>query len=204
MTPTPPPPALTRSQKEEAIRSACVDCQRKRTGLCNKHYKRWRRHGDASVCKMGGSQHSQYRHGMFGTRGHRIWCLMKRRCLNPNDESYPRYGGAGITVCPEWMTFEGFWKDMGPTYFDEAHIDRINNDLGYSRENCRWVTFKESQRNKRSVRTYWYRGARRTIPEIAALRGMKEDTLYARLVKYKWPLERAVSLPAHYGNRYAS
>lgn len=131
MTPHATPSPATREEKLEAIRAACVACQEKSNGLCNKHYKRLRRHGDASICKMGADQHSQCRHGMCGTRPHRIWCSMKRRCLNPNDKSFPRYGGAGVTVCERWLTFEGFWTDMGPAYFEGATIDRLDNNKGY-------------------------------------------------------------------------
>ena len=75
---------------------------------------------------------------------------MKQRCSNPKGKSYHRYGGRGITVCEEWMEdSEAFYKWSMDNGFEQGkHIDRIDNDKGYSPENCRWVTAKENMNNK--------------------------------------------------------
>jgi hypothetical protein len=75
---------------------------------------------------------------------------MRNRCNNPNYEFYKNYGGKGITVCPQWDSFEMFLADMGeqPT---GLILDRRNNDLGYSKENCRWVTPAVSSQNRSPV-----------------------------------------------------
>ena len=76
------------------------------------------------------------------------WLLMRRRCKNPNTKEYKYYGGRGIKICPEWDDFWQFVEDMGDR--PEGHtLDRINNDKGYSKENCRWATLIEQQNNKR-------------------------------------------------------
>lgn len=83
-----------------------------------------------------------------------IWRAIKDRCCNPRSASYPRYGGRGITMCDEWRTsFETFkvWA-INNNYKKGLHIDRIDNYLGYCPENCRFITCKENQRNRRNNR----------------------------------------------------
>ncbi len=80
-------------------------------------------------------------HGMTGTRPYRIWGGMKARCV---DISNPRYGGRGIGYTPNWETFERFWEDMKENYIDDYELDRINVNLGYSKDNCQWITKREN------------------------------------------------------------
>lgn len=86
-------------------------------------------------------------HGMRNTREYKIWESMKRRCMNANATNFKDYGGRGITVCEKWMTFEGFFGDMGPS--NGMCLDRIDNDKGYCKDNCRWVTSTQNNRNRR-------------------------------------------------------
>lgn len=86
------------------------------------------------------------KHGKSNTREHNIWQLMLQRCKNPSASHYERYGGRGITVCDEWASFENFLADMGPCPRGFS-IDRVDNEKGYSKDNCRWATRNDQMRN---------------------------------------------------------
>lgn len=85
------------------------------------------------------------------TPEYRSWCGMKDRCYREKNERYTDYGGRGINVCDHWLnSFENFIEDMGRKPDNSYSLDRINNDLGYYKENCRWATKKTQANNRRS------------------------------------------------------
>ena len=104
--------------------------------------------GKVKSCKCLSREGQNKTHGGSKTKEFNIWSSMRQRCKNPNDRNFKSYGGRGIKVCPEWDEFENFYADMGPKPPGKT-LDRIDNNAGYSKENCEWRTVAEQCRNKR-------------------------------------------------------
>lgn len=138
---------------------------------------------------------SNLRHGMSRTSTYKIWAGMIARCHRADDsEHYRRYGARGITVCDRWRySFENFLADMGMRP-DGLSIERVENDKGYSPENCVWATKTEQQRNRRGVRILTVDGVSKSLPQWAEERAINLQTLRDR-VKFGWSHERALNTP---------
>jgi hypothetical protein len=128
-------------------------------------------------------------HGMKHAREYKIWDGMKYRCSNKNAVNYKDYGGRGITVCDKWMRFEGFFEDMG--YSNGLCLDRIDNNKGYSKENCRWVNHKQNNRNKRNN----VRICGKTMIEWSEETGISPQVICYRIKKMGMSYLDAVSTP---------
>lgn len=164
--------ARASSVKSGGIKSC--GCQR-RIALANAHT----RHGAAA--------------NKTATPEYRIWGSMRNRCNNPNNKNYKSYGYRGIIVCERWQAFENFLADMGQKPSPQHSIERINNDKGYSPDNCRWATMIEQNRNRRSNHLITFGGETLCIKEWAERLNISKGTLRQRL--NKWTIEKAMTLP---------
>lgn len=128
-----------------------------------------------------------------GTRTYYAWRSMRMRCLNPNTSAFKNYGGRGITVCDKWLNdFDAFHADMGlvPVGFS---LDRVDNNNGYSPENCRWATDKEQHNNKRNNVAIEHEGIKLNMSQWAERLGLNKDTLWRRLNVLGMPAVRALT-----------
>jgi hypothetical protein len=116
---------------------------------------------------------------------------MKARCNNKNNPNYHNYGGRGIQVCERWKAFENFYEDMGDPPFKGANLDRINNDGNYEPSNCRWVTKKENQRNKRQNLNVNYEGQIFCLSEACEKAGISHGAVRSRIRRYKMTPQQA-------------
>lgn len=106
------------------------------------------------------------KHYLKHTKIYSIWNEMRNRCSNPNDRNYPRYGGKGVSVCPEWSDFRVFYPwAMSNGYKEGLTIDRINPLGNYEPSNCRWITLAEQQRNRSNNVRIEHDGVSATIAE---------------------------------------
>lgn len=131
-------------------------------------------------------------------RIYKIWHSMNSRCFNENHKSYKNYGKRGITVCDEWQGELGFvnflnWSNEHG-YQDELSIDRIDVNGNYCPENCRWITKRKQQWNKRTSRLITYNGETKALAEWCNILGFTSNTLRHRLDILSLPFEVAVSM----------
>lgn len=133
-------------------------------------------------------------HRMRHTRLYGVWVGMRNRCSDPDNIGYHLYGGRGIEVCPEWRdSFEVFrdWA-IENGYQEGLTIDRIDTDGPYSPENCRWITQKQQQNNRRNNKHLVLNGENHTMSEWAEITGIKVATIHARL-KRGWSVDRTLT-----------
>lgn len=129
------------------------------------------------------------------SRLYRIWSDMKRRCLNPTRGEFPQYGGRGIGLYPEWMNYEAFHKwAMANGYAKNLTLDRRDNDGNYEPSNCRWISLKAQQYNKRDNHLLTHAGQSKTMTEWAEEKGIRVGTLWQRL-QDGWSVEKALMTP---------
>jgi len=135
-------------------------------------------------------------HGKTLTSEYYSWMSMKKRCLNSNHKSYKDYGGRGIWICERWEnSFENFFEDMGLRPDKNYSLDRINNNLGYFKENCKWSTKKEQSRNVRANVLVLWDGKTKCISEWAEILGINRGKLSYRIVEAKWDINKAMTTP---------
>ena len=132
------------------------------------------------------------KHG-FGDKEniYKHWLNMRNRCNNPNYKYYDAYGGRGISICEDWndyATFRRWSLDNGYKY--GLTLDRINTNENYTPNNCRWVTWKTQQNNKRNNHYITYNGVTHTMKEWSEIRNINWNiysTAFANFTKSNKP-----------------
>jgi hypothetical protein len=155
------------------------------------------RTGDSKSC---GCLHKDImtKHGLSNSHIDKIWKSMIQRCTNPKNPRYKDYGNRGITVCKRWLPknngFINFLNDMGLPPSKKHQIDRIDNNKGYHKKNCRWSTNKENNYNRRDSHMLTYKGKTQCIAAWAEEYNLPYDTLRTR-IRRGWNIDRALNEP---------
>ena len=152
-----------------------------------------RGHTKSCGCRTGGVTH-----GLRSHRFYKTWNQMIKRCTNPKDKGYKNYGERGITICEEWLDVRNFvaWCDLTHPNIEGLSLDRIDNDAGYSPENCRWADRTTQNINQRIqknntsgyVGVSWHKGNNKWVAKIKVIKvginlgyfNSKEEAVQAR------------------------
>ena len=166
------------SNLRDGLTKSCGCLQKKRASDLCKELRL--KHGHSMVSKR--------------TRTYESWTSMINRCSNTNHKYYHCYGGRGIKVCERWNRFANFLEDMkeSPPRFQ---IDRIDNNGDYCKENCRWVTSKVNNRNRRNNRLIIFNGKTQCLSALAEEYNIPDSTLRARISKFNWTIKDALTIP---------
>lgn len=147
------------------------------------------RNGIAKSC---GCVYGNTKHGLRHTNGYSSWQSMITRCTNKNHKSYENYGARGITVSEEWLDCANFFRDMGARP-DGMTLERIDNSKGYFKENCKWATRAEQNRNHRRNIMITFNGKTQCLKDWAIETQIKYDVLIARINKLGWSIEKTLT-----------
>lgn len=172
-----------------------------RLGLCNACYRRGKRHnGDCTAGRK--ANDNRTKHPLYWD-----YIRMKDRVSGNPTGCKTNYVERGITICDRWLGdngFENFVKDMGdkPSYKKTAGgraywtLDRIDNERGYSPENCRWASPETQANNTRRNKLYTIKGFTGTFHQcFNRFSVVKQSTAEMRFYVYNWSLEDSLTTP---------
>lgn len=125
---------------------------------------------------------------------YRSWKKMHDRCSNLKCDQFKFYGKRGIKVCEQWKDFDVFLADMGSRPIGLT-LDRVDNNKGYSPDNCQWADQLTQSNNQRSNIRLEYLGEIKTLSQWAREKNMKMHALYGRIKALGWSVERALETP---------
>lgn len=140
------------------------------------------------------SSHCLSKHPLYGT-----WKRIKARCYNTKCKDYKDYGGRGITICTEWRDdfVEFLYWSLKHGWWEGASIERVDNDKGYSPENCKWIPVSEQSKNRRTIHLITYKGETKSVAEWSRIKNIPSSTLRMRLNSKNFTLEQALETPVN-------
>lgn len=158
------------------------------------------RSGESKSCgclqkELASSRNSTHGLSQRYPKEYRAWCAARKRCNNPNHDSFALYGGRGIRFSSQWDDFTRFMEDMGECP-PGATLDRIDPDGGYGPGNCRWADMKVQQNNRRNNHIVEHLGRSLTTSQWADEIGIAASTLRARL-RRGWSVPDALTIGVH-------
>jgi hypothetical protein len=160
------------------------------------------RRGLAAAIGAANVTHGESRRHEISSAEYRSWNSMKGRVLNPKNSRYESYKEMGVTISERWLRYENFLADMGRKPGPNYSIDRIDNGLGYVKENCRWATRKQQCRNTRRNRWITLNGTTLTMAEWAERSGIPSRRIEDRLDRLGWSVDEALTTPVNRNRRY--
>lgn len=120
-------------------------------------------------------------HGLTKTKEYSIWKDIKKRCFNSKAQNYKWYGAKGIKMSKKWVnSFETFLQDMGIAPTKNHTIDRIDSSKDYSKENCKWSTWKEQANNRTNSIFILFKNKNYTLPQLAELLKQNYQFIYRK------------------------
>ncbi len=155
-------------------------------------------------CYLADKNRERKTHGEAARRNHskeyNVWASMRGRCKYKSSKLYHRYGGRGITVCERWdSSFANFLEDMGRCP-EGLTLDRLDNDLGYYKDNCAWRTDIEQANNRGDNHHITIDGVTKTLMQWSREVGTCVGTIVDRIRRGKWDEAEAVMTPPRKGN----
>ena len=156
------------------------------------------RNGTTKSCgclKKDLDKHKFVTHGDSNAHLYYVWRGMRNRCTSKASRIYKYYGARGISVCEEWNKYDNFKKwALSNGYKQGLSIDRVDVNGNYEPSNCRWITQREQNLNRRNNRYIQYNGERKTLTEWVNECGIEEHVLRYRL-NQGWNVEKALNTP---------
>ena len=133
-------------------------------------------------------------HGDYGSPLYKTWSRIKKRCQNPNVDSYLFYGGRGIKLCERWQDYSNFLEDLQEHPGAPLQLDRIDTNGDYEPGNVRWVSPKDNARNRRNNTLLSFNGKTQCITAWAEELGWGRHVILNRL-KLGWSVEDTLTIP---------
>lgn len=136
-------------------------------------------------------------HGETDTALYRMWYNMKTRCNYEKSDHYRFYGARGIKVCEDWERSYELFRDwaISSGYVEGLTIERKDNDKGYNPDNCRFIPMRTQYYNTRRNHLMEYNGEVKTVAEWSEYAGIPYNTMLARVTRYGWTAEKAITTP---------